>query len=126
MTSAPTNVMLISAIENADVGLMAVPALSTPVTPAHDPVGETTAADSPITSRQATDPTSWACSFEAVASGRAAAFGSAHAGDGALRQAPATNSPTTSARSSPTSNRTQAIAGALAKTIRAGAARRWG
>ena len=90
-----------------------------PASPTQNPFPPTTA---PNTGGATAQPPS----FEAVASGRAAAFGSAQAGDGAVRQAPAANSPTTSARSSPASNRTQAIAGALAKIIRAGAVRRCG
>jgi hypothetical protein len=71
--------LVVLAIANAEVGLMAVPAASTPAALAHDPSGETTAADSPITSRPDTHPSSMACKDETVASGRAAPFGSSHA-----------------------------------------------
>jgi hypothetical protein len=71
--------LVVLAIANAEVGLMAVPAASTPAALAHDPSGETTAADSPITSRPDTHPSSMACKDETVVSGRAASFGSSHA-----------------------------------------------
>jgi hypothetical protein len=78
-TSAATNVLVVLAIANAEVGLMGVPVASTPAAPAHDPSGETTAAESPITSWPDTHTSSIACKVETIASGRAALFGSSHA-----------------------------------------------